>query len=82
MRISPAMCRNPLLLIPAQVWGATLRQSELGLEIFGPRVAGARVSGNLQVDFSGGFPSTLSGANYGLLRLRTASMRMDWQNTS
>ena len=62
--------------------GATLRQSELGLEIFGPRVAGARVSGNLQVDFSGGFPSTLSGANYGLLRLRTASMRMDWQNTS
>jgi regulator of replication initiation timing len=62
--------------------GATLRQSELGLEIFGPRVAGARVSGNLQVDFSGGFPSTLNGANYGLLRLRTASMRMDWQNTS
>jgi hypothetical protein len=62
--------------------GATLRQSELGLEIFGPRVAGARVSGNLQVDFAGGFPSTLSGANYGLLRLRTASMRMDWQNTS
>ncbi len=62
--------------------GASLRQSELGLEIFGPRVAGARVSGNLQVDFAGGFPSTLSGANYGLLRLRTASMRMDWQNTS
>lgn len=62
--------------------GATLRQSELGLEIFGPRLAGARVSGNLQVDFSGGFPSTLGGANYGLLRLRTASMRMDWQNTS
>jgi hypothetical protein len=62
--------------------GATLRQSELGLEILGPRLAGARTSGNLQVDFSGGFPNTLSGANYGLLRLRIASMRMDWQNTS
>jgi len=62
--------------------GATLRQSELGLEIFGPRLAGARVSGSLQVDFAGGFPNTLSGANYGLLRLRTASMRMDWQDTS
>jgi hypothetical protein len=62
--------------------GATLRQSELGLEVFGPTVGGARVSGSLQVDFAGGFPNTLSGANYGLLRLRTASMRMDWQNTS
>jgi regulator of replication initiation timing len=62
--------------------GATLRQSELGLEIFGPRLAGARVSGNLQVDFAGGFPNTLSGANFGLLRMQTASMRMDWKNTS
>ena len=62
--------------------GATFRQSELGLEVFGPRLAGARTSGNLQVDFAGGFPSTLSGANFGILRLRIASMRMDWQNTS
>lgn len=63
-------------------FGATLRQSEFGLEVFGPRLAGARTSGSLQVDFSGGFPSTLNGVSYGLLRLRTASMRMDWQNTS
>ena len=62
--------------------GATLRQSQVGLEIFGPRLAGARVSGSVQADFSGGFPSTLSGTNYGLFRLRTASMRMDWRNTS
>ena len=63
-------------------FGATVRQSELGLEVFGPRLAGARTSGNLQVDFAGGFPATLNGANFGLLRLRIASMRMDWQNTS
>jgi len=67
---------------PGNSLGATLRQSELGLEVFGPRFAGARISAGLQVDFAGGFPNTLNGANYGLLRLRTASMRMDWQNTS
>lgn len=63
-------------------FGATLRQSELGLEAFGPDVAGARTSGDVQLDFSGGFPNTLNGVNYGLVRLRTASMRMDWANTS
>lgn len=62
--------------------GASLRQSELGLEAFGPSLAGARTSGSLQFDFSGGFPNTLNGVNYGLVRLRIASMRMDWQNTS
>ena len=63
-------------------FGATLRQSELGLEVFGPRVAGARTSGEVQVDFAGGIPNTLNGVNYGLVRLRTASMRMDWEKTS
>ena len=63
-------------------FGATLRQSEIGLEVFGPRVAGARTSGNIQADFSGGFPSTFNGVNYGLFRLRIASMRLDWEHTS
>jgi len=27
-------------------------------------------------------PNTLNGVNYGIVRLRTASMRMDWGNTS
>jgi hypothetical protein len=62
--------------------GASLRQSELGLEVFGPQLAGARTSGNLQLDFSGGFPNTQNGVNYGLFRLRIASMRMDWAHTS
>jgi len=62
--------------------GATLRQSELGLEVFGPEVAGAKTSGSIQFDFSGGFPNTLNGVNYGLMRLRTASMRLDWKDTS
>ena len=63
-------------------FGATLRQSELGLEVFGPEVAGAKTSGSVQFDFSGAFPNTLNGVNYGLMRLRTASMRLDWKDTS
>jgi len=34
------------------------------------------------MDFSGGFPNTLNGTSYGLVRLRIADMRMDWDHTS
>jgi hypothetical protein len=63
-------------------FGATMRQSEIGLEVFGPTLAGAKTSGSLQADFAGGFLSTWNGINSGIFRLRTASMRMDWKNTS
>ena len=68
--------------LPATALGASLRQSEIGLEVFGPRLAGAKTTGNLQVDFSGGFTNTSDGVNLGLVRLRVASLRMDWKNTS
>ncbi len=63
-------------------FGATLRQSEIGLEVFGPLLAGAKTSGTVQADFAGGFPFTWNGVNSGYFRLRTASARMDWENTS
>ena len=63
-------------------FGATLRQSEIGLEVFGPTLAGARTSANLQADFGGGFADTWNGVNSGIFRLRVASMRLDWQHTS
>ena len=63
-------------------FGATLRQSEIGLEVFGPTLAGAKTSANLQADFAGGFPSTWNGVNSGIFRLRIASARMDWGHTS
>jgi hypothetical protein len=63
-------------------FGATLRQSELGLEVFGPRLAGAKTTANLQFDFSGGFANTSNGNNFGLVRMRIASMRLDWDHTS
>lgn len=63
-------------------FGGTLRQSQIGLEVFGPTWRGARIHGNLQLDFAGGFPNTDNGVSLGLMRLRTGVMRMDWARTS
>jgi len=63
-------------------FGGTLRQSEVGLEVFGPRLAGARTSGDIQFDLGGGFPDADNGVTTGLFRLRTATMHMDWSRTS
>jgi hypothetical protein len=67
---------------PQATLGATLRQSEIGFEIFGPNLAGARTSADVQVDFSGGFPGTGNGVNFGIVRLQTANLRFDWEHTS
>ena len=65
------------------VFGATLRQSEVGLEVFGPEIKGAKTSGAVQFDFGGGFPAgALDGINTGIVRLRTAAVRLDWEHTS
>ena len=68
--------------LPNATLGATLRQSEIGFEIFGPKLAGARTSADVQLDFSGGFPDTGNGVNFGVVRLQTASLRLDWDRTS
>ncbi|MGB2606218.1 MAG: hypothetical protein WBC78_21615 [Candidatus Sulfotelmatobacter sp.] len=63
-------------------FGATLRQTEIGLEIFGPILAGAKSSANVQFDFFGGFPATNNGVNFGIARMQTASLHLDWKDTS
>ncbi len=64
-------------------FGATMRQSEIGLEVFRTLPWRAqRYPASLQADFSGGFPGTWNGVDSGIFRLRTASARMDWTNTS
>jgi hypothetical protein len=63
-------------------FGATMRQTQIGLELFGPTLAGAKSSANIQFDFAGGFPSTANGVNFGIARMQTASLRLDWKNTS
>lgn len=67
---------------PQANMGATLRQSQIGLEIFGPTVFGAKSSADVQMDFAGGFPATGNGVNFGIARLQTASVRLDWDRTS
>ena len=67
---------------PQATVGATLRQSEIGFEIFGPNIGGARTSADVQLDFAGGFPATGNGVNFGIVRLQTANLRFDWENTS
>ena len=67
---------------PQRSLGATLRQSLLGLEAFGPDLAGAKTSAEVQFDFAGGFSGVPNGINFGIVRLRTATLHLDWANTS
>lgn len=62
--------------------GGSLRQSQIGLEAFGPDILGAHTSANIRFDFAGGFPDVPNGATEGLVRLRTGTIRFDWTNTS
>ena len=63
-------------------FGGTLRQSEIGIQAFGPDVAGARTSADVNFDFGGGFTNGPNGAVMGIVRLRTGTLRFDWANTS
>jgi hypothetical protein len=62
--------------------GAALSQTMLGVTANGPKLLGGRTSADLEVDFSGGSPAIEYGVTTGLLRLRTANVHLDWQNTS
>ncbi|HUI40908.1 MAG TPA: hypothetical protein VL523_02955 [Terriglobia bacterium] len=75
-----AVARDPLQ--PNGAFGATLRQSILGLDVSGPEILGAKTSADIRADFAGGFTATPNGVTAGLVRLRTAGLRLDWQDTS
>ena len=66
----------------AGTFGGSLRQSQIGLEAFGPDIAGAHTSANVRFDFSGGFPNVPNGTTMGMVRLRTGTIGLDWANTS
>jgi hypothetical protein len=80
-QISEPPQTEPLHVSPS-TFGGTLRQSEIGIQAFGPDIGGARTSADLHFDFAGGFPDTPNGAVMGLVRLRTGTIRLDWANTS
>jgi hypothetical protein len=59
--------------------GATLSQTTLGLLYNGPQIFDdGKVSGSLYMDFFGGTTASIGH----LLRIRTASINLDWTNTS
>jgi hypothetical protein len=63
-------------------FSGSLRQSQIGIEAFGPDIAGARTSANVRFDFAGGFPDLPNGVAFGIMRLRTGTIRFDWENTA
>ena len=58
--------------------GATLRQTIFGLQGYGPRIGGVRTSANVDLDFFGGLAYTSYGTSAGTVRMRTASINLDW----
>jgi len=74
--------QNPTTASPVDnlsAGGASLSQSVLGLKFQGPQVpGGGQVSGSLYMDFFGGSSSSLNH----LLRLRVATVQIDWKNQS
>jgi len=67
---------------PRHSFGTTLRQTVIGLAMEGPRLGEARLSANAEFDFFGGTIATTYGDVLGALRLRVASARIDWPQTS
>ena len=62
--------------------GGSLRQTILGIEGNGPRVAGARTSADVSLDFFGGLAYSNFGTSSGIVRMRTASINLDWTHDS
>jgi hypothetical protein len=61
---------------------STVRQTRLGVRLEGAKAGDARLSAILEADFFGGFPSVGIGENFGVVRLRLANARLDWEKTS
>ncbi len=78
----PEYAMQPTPYDSAGAFGGSLRQSQIGIEAFGPDIAGARTSANVKFDFAGGFPDIPNGVSMGIVRLRTGTIRLDWANTS
>ena len=78
----PSIAVDQDLLGSPGAFGGSLRQSQIGLEAFGPEIAGAHTSAEVRFDFAGGFADTPNGSLMGLVRLRTGIVRMDWAHTS
>lgn len=78
----PEIATGPDVPGTSGAFAGSLRQSQIGIEVFGPDVAGAHTSANVKFDFAGGQVDTGNGAVMGQVRLRTGVVRFDWADTS
>jgi hypothetical protein len=74
----------PLFATPTGQGGvsASVRQTRLGLKLEGPKIWNAKSSGVVEADFFGGFPAIGVGESFGVVRVRLAYARLDWERTS
>src|SRR5262245_57043476 len=79
---NPRFAPPPTTNVGKNNFGATLRQSRIGLAMEGPRLGEARLSAEAEFDFWGGTAGELDGDMFGFLRVITASARLDWEKTS
>ena len=62
--------------------GATMRQTILGVHANGPKIAGARSSASVSVDFFGDLAYSSYSSPTGSVRLRYAQIALDWERTT
>ncbi len=75
---------DPLFATPTNQGNVSMsvRQTRLGLKLEGPTILHAKSRGQIEADFFGGFPAIGVGDNFGIVRLRLAFARLDWEKTS
>ncbi len=64
--------------LPNSHIAGTLRQSRLGFTVTGARVLGGALTADLQADFFGGQQPSSGARTHPLMRVRTATARIDW----
>jgi hypothetical protein len=64
----------------SQSAGAGFRQTILGIEGVGPKLWGGQSSADVSLDFFGGLAYSNYASSAGIVRMRTASLNLDWAN--
>jgi outer membrane murein-binding lipoprotein Lpp len=79
---APRVAQRRSAIDTAGAFGVTALQSELGFETYGPTLAGGRASAAIRFDFFGVNAGEAYNPTWGGVRLRTAAVRLDWDQTS
>lgn len=64
--------------LPNSHLGGAIRQTRIGLSVSGARALGGDLSGDLQLDFFGGQLASGGGRTRPVMRIRTATLKLDW----